>query len=735
MQCLATAIAEEQSGTSSDNSMVILVDPVLPALCDTCNICKKRMSFDGASAGDKNDYSLSYNIIKCSGLGCRQSIAHLECVFMNIEQIACHACGYIMNLRPAGLGWLIQKLHAGEAEFVGTDTQQDIFNSLESMDSSLIIATLAFHFMTIDEIKILKLMVGKAGMHYPKITAQLDSLILAFHFRCARIGTLLEAISVPQPLVGFLPIIHTVITPCFIRHTNNEQIVALIALFASYWKYNAAYFDSLIKKTVDLFNMACQQPLSNKNIEDLVYELIKSNSCNMLKHLLGRASFTHTLSYSTMHNILAQYIISGHEYGDTSFIPLFIYLNNGSRAARTFKQRIPHFLNLFSHRSDSSAKLVHQKMQSIAEAYVNARHTKDTIGMYMSGLDTAVFDANEEVFCALNTLGAFESVNLIADLIKNRQDTAAACVFRHFPAIWIRSKDKLYIGLAEKAMEAQSLVVLEELLVYLVHIKFCPLYLKAIIESLWESNCQDYIGLMHKARFCKNISWGMGLTNWAFRLAQNNNMLWCISYIEHSLLKNKVKYEEIIKNDSFQMIADTVGRKFRFSAFSHELIKYDTGNDFFIENLLYYFQALLDTFTDMHVIQRLLVEALSVRIRAASINAGMIAAIYELLKNRMHNYFYLNTFYYSLQHHAHRICLKDLIINDLENNGKSINPWVMLDSVERGMLYERMQCEKCSACGCYSYELEFTGCRYCTLMHSTALENLFVMLRYAQSTQ
>lgn len=146
--------------------------------------------------------------------------------------------------------------------------------------------------------------------------------------------------------------------------------------------------------------------------------------------------------------------------------------------------------------------------------------------------------------------------------------------------------------------------------------------------------------------------------------------------------------------------------------------------------MLKYLKALLEASTDKYTFQRPLACILSDEALWRFIGAEDTAAVYKMLEKQPDWNFYLNAFYYALQHHVQRNYLKELIIGDLEKNA---SPWIAANSTEGGRLHERKQHAKCNNCGMFCFNQKFEGCRYCTLTHEIPLEDLLAALFHCKA--
>lgn len=169
--------------------------------------------------------------------------------------------------------------------------------------------------------------------------------------------------------------------------------------------------------------------------------------------------------------------------------------------------------------------------------------------------------------------------------------------------------------------------------------------------------------------------------------------------------------------------------EFHFSPLVHETIRYDAKSNFFVENLQEYLAALLRASTDKYVVQRLLIEICSTRAFDRMLRDNSMDAIYDLFRMHRDCLFYMNAFYYALQHTSQRNYFKILIINTLNEGAAAGNCWNG-SGTENRLLQQGWKHIRCNGCSCIG-----TGCKHCEIAYDVAFRDLLAALRCAQANQ
>lgn len=729
MQCFATMAIDEPMD-ASDELVDITENFNQPPFRDACDICKMEIPRDAINAQGEA-FTKKINVIRCSWSSCRHGLAHLECVPNDLAKITCHVCRYVTLLRREELSKVVQGVRTGSIESISILDQQMAFNTLELMDDDYIAMVLALYYMSYEELKSLESIIAGTGKDYPKVIMRIRCLALAYDLHYMRPHELLEVISNPQSLAAVLPDLYAVITPYFIKNINSEQIITLISQIAAQRTANITLRNNLIEKIAYLTDMLSENIFYRADIQNLILRLIASNSCDVLKCLIGKVKFVHSLLEFEIFKLVDRYARSGYEYSDATFVPLLVYLMNEYKHPKGFKVCMEQAWKEICKMGHGSDLPVCKKLQSISKSCSSAASIEDVVETHMGMLSDTEFCVHEDLFCAINIYDPADSLGVLANLVENGQDVAAAHFFRYFPVKWITSSSEIYADLAVEAIEAESLVFFEEIFVRLMLIKYRCNYLRKIAESLLKSNYQDYVGLLLKINSLRYIGFGKGITNWLFSQLDKRSIIWCIPYLNITELdkNSKAKTMETLE-DSLEIMKATMASGPYFSPLLHEVVKYDLGCEFFTKHLLEYLEALLGASTSKYIFQRLLVNILSNEALWRFIGAEDMAKVHEILERQPDFSFYLNAFYNALQYHSQRNYLKELIIGDLEKNA---SPWVVVNNVKAGRLHERKQHVKCNDCGEFCFRQDFEGCEYCTLTHKIPLEDLLTALCHCKA--
>lgn len=728
------AAATEEQMNDAINTAGDFIQPIVPDLCSVCNT--KLFPGDADAKGINDKVPAKLDAVICPW--CQNSIVHLECALVNLSYIVCQSCGYTIYFRFDELGGLVQQLCTGEAEMVDMGTRESAFNILESMGQGLAALSLFTYNMTIDELIMLKQMAISTNKYYPNILASIDFIIQINTISCMFIGKLVSPQINVQALAAALPILHAVITPYFIEHACNEQVVALIKTVAGLRRVNDVICGEIIKKIVDISNVMGIKLLGNNNVRNLIHGLIDLNSCDMIKHIIGRYRFSHRFVDSDVYYMIERYMFE-NTYCDASFMPLLVFLVNGNIAVTSSKNKILQITTKLYHRNNNISQTpVYQKLLLIAERCNNSFISiNDAVAEYINGRVNGDFYVNENLFCALIAPGSQGLMGAFISLIEDDQCAESAYIYRHLPNNWIYNSGLIYLDLIRKAVLFEKQAILEEMLIYIANTKQSFKTMRDLFELLLSSKYRDYAGLMLKiSGYSKFLMMKQnGTIEWLFKELVEHGMYWCIPYLE-IYIKNKHNYSRIIAKNSLKIMDGTMANESCFSRLFYEIIKFDIKNSFLIKYFPEYLEALLHQNTSKYTIQHILIIASFNRAFKISSSVEMITAIYELLKKQADCFFFLNAFYNMLQSQKKKNYLKKLIIIDLEENATAKSSWVIKNSQKDGILSNFKGYGEQSKCECKSYDIKKMGdCKHCALAYNIEIADLFAALRYARDNQ
>lgn len=691
-----------------------------------CSVCGMEVLGGSTGLGNVwNDANAFFDCGKCPF--CGWNTIHLGCALGSQYQVNCCNCGGAICRRFNELDVFIERLRSDNGELVNDHIYYCALDGLKSMEHSLIILTLRSYDMTIDELAVLKNSARRGGMCYSNVTYVADCIMRVKSVARAQIREIVTFTANARALAVVLPILSSVVTPHFVAEAGEEQTETLIKLFAGHRGANAGISGALAKRVIDLADILGSVQYTNNGIKALLYGLIGSNSCSVVKHLIGRHRFSHQFTDDNICAIIEHYTASC-AYDDEAFVPLAIFLVSGDNDIASIKHKIQRLIErLLARNSEAAATPAYIKLQEIFKrCKLGAVSIMNAINKYACIPEDRDASASEDLFCAI--VGTWDARNVFVQVIGGVPEEKGARAVRYIPSSWTRREAKICVSIAEQAIRQKNFAVLEEVLITLMNVKQLFRNMRWLFENLIKSNNQDSIGLMlriinyAKLYRLKNN----GITDWLLEQMVGCERYWCVPYFR-GLVKNKARYEQIISERRQEIIEAIVLSDFRFSPIMRDVIRYDTGSAFIIENLWEYLSVLLKAPADRHIVQRVLIETCSMQAFDRMINERKMAAIYELFKEQQDCIFYLDAFYYALRHTTHRKGLKILLIDALEDNTVAKNQWVIA-SMASGALHRMKEHERCHGYKCI-------GCEYCKIVYHIPIEDLLAALRYARINQ
>lgn len=688
-----------------------------PAICGICGVCEAGL-YDCSA-----DATSHLKNIECPE--CGANFVHLECALKGPFQIRCSGCKKTVCCKTAELDAFFGQLRDGRIrpEDVGADCCA--LDALVAIGSSLMSTTLHSYDMTADELKLLKNIADKAGATYHEVVEIVEQLIKLKAVLYMRAGEIVASLKDAQALSAVLLIVGIAITPNFIADAKQRQIMALIGLLASYRGFGASISNALARKVIDLADIVRNVPFSNDNIKNLLVELINSDSCAVVKHLVGRHRFGHQLTDDDICAIVERYAVRC-TYSDETFVPLLMLLVGGYAGIMACKPRLQRLADRLLQQNSKAATLcAYKKLQCIVKkCESSAMGILNAINDYPCVSDDGDFSLSEDLFCA--AVGTWDARSTFIYLLGRAQDARSAYIARHIPFCWARKNTKICINIVEQAIAQGNFVVLEEMLVALINMRQSPESMRRLFEGLLGSGCRDHAGLFlriinnNKLSYLKENS----ITDWLLEQLVSRRMYWCIPYLERSI-NDTTRYRQVVGQYHQEIINTTVTGVFRFSPLCHEIVRYDAKNIFFIENLRAYLEALLKASTNKYVVQRLLIEVCSTYAFKCKADEDKLAGIYGLFKMHPDRLFYLDALFYALQHTTQKNCLKALIMDGLEESAGAEGRWVgtVVDALQERRGYRR----------CHGYKCVGSNCKSCKTVSGVEFRDLLAVLRHAQT--
>lgn len=698
-----------------------------------CSVCWAGV-FDtntNTGAGDLWSNAETYfNSGKCPH--CGRSTVHLGCALSSLYQVNCHGCNGAVCCRFDELDRIIEQLRNGDAETVSTEALRSSLGDLEPMEHSLMILTFHSYDMTISELLSLKKFVGNAngvGACYPNVVYVINCIIWSKSIVHMKANEMAALLADAQALAVALPILGMAITPHFIAEAKEEEIVALIKLFAGHRGANAGISGALVKKVIDLTDIMRIVRFSNDGIKDLLCGLISSNSCAAAKHLIGRYRFGHWLANDDVCAIIEQYA-AACIYDDEAFMSLLVFLVNENVDVVSCEHYMMQLSDKLSERNGGTATTqAHQKLQSVVQkCRSNTVSMRSAVDNYARAPGDGDFRLDEDVFCMVARIRNPQSE--FVRLLGRARGTKVAHIVRHAPISWTRKNAKFCMDVAEQAIEQENLAMLEEAFAAFRSTRQSPQNMRHLFDILLKSGHSSYAGLAlkiisyYKLRHLKRKS----IADWLLAQLLERKEYWCLPYFK-GLVDEKERYRRAISHHHQEIMGAAVFGEFQFSPMFHGIIRYDVENVFFMENLREYLGVLLKASSDRYVVQRLLIDLCTTRLFSRGVNENNVAVVYELLREHRDRIFYIDAFYHALRYTMQKNCLKVFMINDLEEGMFARNRWAVA-SMASGALCQIKKYKKCRSLGRAG-----SHCGYCEIISTVAFGDLIAMLRYAQANQ
>lgn len=730
IRCIAAAVAqlftsiEDAVDLESIRDVSAFIEP--PGSNGICSICGMEVLGISTDMGDiRKDPDAYFNSGRCPR--CGYNTVHLGCALGSLHQIGCYSCGEIVCKRFDELDVLIEHLRNGNTQLINDFVCYCALNGLESMEQSLIVLTLRSYNMTAGELESLKRFAKKMGgacPHRPNIVYAVDCIVWVERVAHMQTSEMVTFLADTRALAVVLPILDTRITPHVIAQARGKEIMALIKLFAAYRGVNAGISGIMMEKVIRITDAVSAVRFSSDNIKNLISGLIGTGCCSMIKHLVGRFQFSHQLLEDDVCMLLEQYI-AAYIYDDETFMPLLVFLVNGYADDASCKQYLSQFSSRLLERNGGvAASQVYMKLKNMAKR-PSAGHvsTGNAMANYIYMPDDG-FGLCEILFRAIirNRRVKDEFVCFMGAA----QGARVPHIIRYIPSSWTRRNVKICIDIAEQAIRQENLAVLEEILIVFVNIKQTSKNMCRLFGNLLKSRCRDYMGLVlriidyDKLHYLKRKK----ITDWLLEQLVGYEMHWCIPYLEGHV-NDLDRYGQAIAQYHQEIMNGAATKTFQLSSQMRGLIRYDARNTFFIENLREYLGVLLRMSTDRYIIQQLLTEICSTRAFSRIISESKMAGICKLFKAHRDYFFYLDAFYHALPYIKQKICLKILMIDDLERSIAAKNPWARA-SAKDGALHRLKKYRQCRGHKCVS-----TNCKFCEIVYDVAFEDLFAALRYA----
>lgn len=315
-----------------------------PGSSGTCSVCGTMVLDAGNGPGDIRKTAAAYfESGKCPY--CGYNTVHLGCAISSLRQVNCRGCGEAICLKFAELDALVECIRKGGADSVDADGHFRALNGLEQMGHCLAILTLYSYDTTTDELELLKRFANKIGgageadTKYPNIEYAISCIAWVRSIFHANASELVILLMDAHMLAVALPILDMVITPYFIAQAKKAQTLVLIKLLAGYRGAFTRASSILLERIVSLTNFVGALQIDKSEIKDLLAELVRSDSCAAIRHLIGRYRFSHRLWEDEACAIIEQYAVSC-AYSDETFLPLLMFLVNGNAGVIPNKLKI-----------------------------------------------------------------------------------------------------------------------------------------------------------------------------------------------------------------------------------------------------------------------------------------------------------------------------------------------------------------------------------------------------------
>lgn len=233
---------------------------------EACSVCRQQaFSISNSSTGDMWD-ALSAFFDSGACLECSQIIVHLGCALASLHPIRCQKCNKEACYRNELLDEFFAHLRSGSTESVWAKEGAYIcaLIALESMQHSQIVMALQSYDMTIAELETLRRVANKMYVPYPRLVRMIDSVVwVKTVLRVRTIDELLGSLTDLLKINVALPVLSNVITPYLIEKADNEQLVQLIKLVASYRGFYMGARNALLMKIVDTIEFVTSEPFGN----------------------------------------------------------------------------------------------------------------------------------------------------------------------------------------------------------------------------------------------------------------------------------------------------------------------------------------------------------------------------------------------------------------------------------------------------------------------------------------
>lgn len=691
-----------------------------------CSVCRGAVCGAGRATGDVwHDDDAYYDGGKCQF--CGSITIHLGCALGSLHPVSCSSCGSGMIRHLDSLDKLIKQLQMGRMAFENAHAHLCALDALEAMDHSMIVLMLRPYDLTDGELESLeeftKSMSGTEG-RYSKTLLMIISMqwvksVISIQFP----NDIFDFVIDTREFAIALPFLDIVITPFFILKASGNTIIELIKFLAHYKGPCTNTRNALMIKIVDLVDIKKTTPLKKDLIMNLLADMIKSGSCLMIKHLLGRYNFCHKLTDNEVCAILEQYALK-YDYDEETFMPLFAYLANSHTSTFSVKHRARIFIKRLSLLKSSAEAYVSQLLDKYK---LGTMDVKDAIANYK--FVDGEFNLSSDLLYAIDNIQAARSEYI--RLIANNKEAGNVHIFRHIPIAWMHADGASFFNAMKEAIREGNHTLLEEILVSFANLSQNPKIRSDAFTLLLNHGCQDYAGLLLKIISNHNIIFYLkkkGFTDRILKQLVDNGVYWCIPYFK-SYVQDEMYYEEVIK-DHRQDIIDAIAKgAFRFSPVFREMVQYDSENYFLIKNLPDYIEALLKASTNRYTVQRLLIEIASTGMfKKIFLVDKMIATCTPLMKEPEWA-FYLDAFYYALQPESRKICLKKLILGALGEIRNNKNQQI-IDRFGNGILGKIKKPGKCSGFFCGR-----KACKSCSLCKELPFEDFIIVMRCVKAEQ
>lgn len=708
-----------------------LMQPNAPGIC---SVCKTEVFSTNENMGN-GAQSTFFRGGKCPH--CSYNTIHLGCALTSFSPIECHSCGGLVCRRSPELdAFVIGRCRSKSSQHIGINEHLDALRYLDSMDDSLQVLTLYSYDMTKGELLFLKdamkcvASLNGMGKHRLNIISNLDSIIQIKHLVYIQPDHLLAILAKMQSIAFaiVLPMLETIITPHFVAQAGEEQTMALIKLLARHKGVNAHICDALVKKITTLVDIIGKGSFSNDGIKNLLSALISSDSCAMIKHLIGRHRFSHQLMDSEICDIIEQASAIYPDNAEAS-TPLLMFLISGNTTILPSKFQIELLSSILLERNDAiSATPIYKKLQHIIiSCALDYESIKNAITRYARVPNSSDCEFSEDLFCAV--IGNLGYGNGIVRFMAEKQDLEAAYIVRHLPNSWLDNNTDIYINIAKQAISQNKIETLEVALTALMNVRQAPEHALEFLKALLESDYRDYMGLVLKIADRRNFL-NLRDKDMLSRVMKQIcvfKMEWCTPWLE-KYSKISVRSRQVIREHSQIIIDVIVHKSFPFTPLFLEIIRYDVESTFLIENLRMYLGALLKASTGRHIVQRLLVEICSVPAFGTMVNEDAMASIYELFKSHQDCFFYLDAFYYAMPNNsAQKQCFKTIVVRDLEKVAAERNYSRTAHNGNNAPSQEENRNQPCNPrCGNII-------CERCFPINELAFSDLLTVLRISQT--